>query len=135
MKKSLDDKCQAPPLVTVKVTPGLQAIYLGKSYDVSTLPVTVGQKLLLVPFENNAMVSLNGEGWRSVPEVELDETGCRIDKPTTPTDEVRMSHNICYNQLTDDEKWLLHGYRSLDECDQSIIDYLMCVFGNQKVEV
>lgn len=68
-----------------KVTPELEIRYKGKVYDVSALPVLVGQKILVAqnPWEvDGARVCVPtadgvGENWMAVPEVLFDEMGFR----------------------------------------------------------
>lgn len=66
-----------------KVTPELEIHYKGKVYDVSALPVLVGQKVLVAqnPWEvDGARVCVPnemGDDWREVPEVVFDEMGFR----------------------------------------------------------
>lgn len=68
-----------------KVTPELEIRYKGKVYDVSALPVLVGQKVLVAqnPWEvDGARVCVptadgTGENWVAVPEVVFDDMGFR----------------------------------------------------------
>ncbi|STY93081.1 DDE-type integrase/transposase/recombinase [Moraxella bovis] len=68
-----------------KVTPELEIRYKGKVYDVSALPVLVGQKILVAqnPWEvDGARVCVptadgTSENWVAVPEVVFDEMGFR----------------------------------------------------------
>lgn len=68
-----------------KVAPELEIRYKGKVYDVSALPVLVGQKILVAqnPWEvDGARVCVPtadgvGENWVAVPEVLFDEMGFR----------------------------------------------------------
>ncbi|STZ09328.1 Integrase core domain [Moraxella caprae] len=72
-------------LKEAKVTPELEIRYKGKVYDVSALPVLVGQKILVAqnPWEvDGARVCVPtadgvGENWVAVPEVVFDEMGFR----------------------------------------------------------
>lgn len=115
-----------------KVTPSLEFCYQGKVYDVSRLPVTVGEKLSIQEKETGVMVNVSGtDAWCDVPEVELDEMGCRIDKQAMPVNETPT--NIYYDNLSHEEQRLLHGYRSLDDCDKTVIDYLMSVLFDRTV--
>lgn len=61
-----------------KVTPNLEVHYQGKVYDVSALPVAVGEKLPIQKQEEGVMVDVYcNNKWCIVPEVELDEMGIR----------------------------------------------------------
>lgn len=96
----------------VKVSPSLEVRYQGKVYDVSYLPVTVGQKLLIESQKAEVAVSENGNDWFILREV----------VPVHKSIETQYFYD---DHFTLEEKWLIYVYRSLDKVDQVIIDRLV----------
>lgn len=100
-----------------KVTPSLEVHYQGKVYDVSRLPVMVGQKVQFALLDSDvATVSLDGNCWLEVWEIAIDE-------PITTCDEVDLG--ICSTDLTQMEQWFLSIYRSLNDEDRNTIERLL----------
>lgn len=106
-----------------KVTPQLEVKYKGKHYDVSALPVLVGQKILVAqnPWQvGGARVcvpSETGDDWREVPEVVFDEMGFRENAVVVGQGYKAHSDTPAQTNAKTLEK-LIMGVDSLEQAEQ-----------------